>query len=102
VPDGLSVAFRRLTGVGNGGLGTWDLMTLRADGKSDPVVLATGPLFRGAPDWSAKGIVFVETDVAADRSDLVVLSADGASRTVLRTEPAGYRMGAPRWLPAGS
>ncbi len=98
-PDGKSIAFRRLTGVGNGGLGTWDLMTLVLGGTSSPKVLATGPLFRGAPDWSSKGIVFVETDAAADRSDLVVLSADGTTRTVLRTEPAGYRMGSPRWLP---
>lgn len=97
-PDGLSIAFRRLTGVGNGGLGTWDVLTLRVDGQSTPKVLATGPVFRGAPDWGAKGILFVETDVAADRSDLVLSSADGTSRTVLRTEPAGYRMGSPRWL----
>jgi hypothetical protein len=62
-------------------------------------VIATGPLFRGAPDWGSNGIVFVETDAAADRSDLVLLSADGATRTVLRTEPAGDRMGGPRWLP---
>ncbi len=100
-PDGLSIAFRRLTGVGNGGLGTWDLLTLRLDGKSSPYVLAAGPLFRGAPDWSSKGIVFVETDAATDQSQLVLTSADGATRAVLRTEPAGYRMGSPRWL-AGS
>ena len=97
--DGLSIAFRRLTGVGNGGLGTWDLLTLRLDGTSSPKVLATGPLFRGAPDWGANGIVYVETDAAADQSQLVVTSADGATRTVLRTEPAGYRMVSPRWLP---
>ncbi len=34
--DGLQVAFRRLTGTGNGGLGTWDLLTVRADGVSTP------------------------------------------------------------------
>jgi len=98
-PDEKTVAFRRLTGVGNGGLGTWDLMSAPVDASSSPKVLATGPLYRGAPDWSAKGIVFVETDAAADRSDLVVLSPDTATRTVLRSEPAGYRMGSPRWLP---
>ena len=98
-PDGKSFAFRRLTSVGNGGLGTWDLMTGPIDLSSPPTAIATGPLFRGAPDWNSKGIVFVETDAAADRSDLVVISADGATRTVLRTEPAGYRMGGPRWLP---
>jgi Tol biopolymer transport system component len=98
-PDGASIAFRRLTGVGNGGLGTWDLLTLRADGISSPQVVATGPLFRGAPDWGPRGILFVETDAAAGRSQLVRVSSDGASRTVLRTEDAGYRMGSPRWLP---
>jgi Tol biopolymer transport system component len=98
-PDGKSFAFRRLTSVSNGGLGTWDVMTAPVDQSSSPKVVATGPLFRGAPDWSSKGIVFVETDAAADRSDLVVISADGTTRTVLRTEPAGYRMVGPRWLP---
>ncbi|HSD28486.1 MAG TPA: hypothetical protein VLL75_14385 [Vicinamibacteria bacterium] len=97
-PDGQFIAFRRLTAVGNGGLGTWDLLTLRFDGTSSPKVLATGPLFRGAPDWGTAGILYVETDAAADQSQLVLLSADGATRTVLRTEPAGYRMGSPRWL----
>ncbi len=98
-PDGKSFAFRRLTSVGNGGLGTWDLMTQPLDASASPTVLATGPLYRGAPDWSSKGIVFVETDAGADRSDLVLISADASTRTVLRTEPAGYRMGSPRWLP---
>jgi len=100
-PDGASVAFRRLTGVGNGDLGTWDILTLKVDGVSTPQVVATGPLFRGAPDWGSKGLLFVETDAAAARSQLVLLSADGTGRTVLRTEDAGYRMASPRWL-AGS
>jgi Tol biopolymer transport system component len=97
-PDGGSIAFRRLTGVGNGGLGTWDLLTLRVDGTSTPKVLATGPVFRGAPDWGPDGIVFVETDAAASGSRLVLVTADAATRTVLRTEDAAYRMGSPRWL----
>jgi len=100
-PDGSSIAFRRLTGVGNGGLGTWDVLTLRVDGSSTPQLVATGPLFRGAPDWGSKGIVFVETDATSARSELVLVAADGTGRTVLRTEDAGYRMGSPRWL-AGS
>jgi Tol biopolymer transport system component len=98
-PDGASIAFRRLTGTGNGGLGTWDLLVQKADGVSAPVVVATGPLFRGAPDWGRTGLVFVETDAASSRSELVRLQADGTGRTVLRTEDAGYRMGSPRWLP---
>lgn len=100
-PDGRSIAFRRLTGVGNGDLGTWDILTLTVDGSSTPQVVVTGPLFRGAPDWGSKGLLFVETDAAAARSRLVLVAADGTGRTVLRTEDAGYRMGSPRWL-AGS
>jgi hypothetical protein len=96
-PDATSVAFRRLTGIGNGGLGTWDLLTVRVDGTNLQTV-ATGPVFRGAPDWSAEGIVFVETDSAAGESRLVVVQPDGSGRTVLRTENAGFRMAAPRWL----
>jgi len=98
-PDGLWVAFTRLTGTGNGGLGTWDLLTLRADGVSTPVVIATGALYRGAPDWGVRGILFVETDAATSRSQLVLVQPDGSGRTVLRSEDAGSRMGAPRWLP---
>jgi Tol biopolymer transport system component len=98
-PDGGSVAFTRLTGTGNGGLGTWDLLTLKADGVSLPAVIATGPVYRGAPDWGSKGILFVETDAAASRSQLVLVQADGSGRTVLRTEPASARMASPRWLP---
>jgi Tol biopolymer transport system component len=98
-PDGLSIAFTRLTGTGNGGLGTWDLLTLKADGVSTPVVVATGPVYRGAPDWGSRGILFVETDAAAARSQLVQVQPDGSGRTVLRTEPASGRMASPRWLP---
>jgi Tol biopolymer transport system component len=98
-PDSRFVAFRRLTGLGNGGLGTWDVLTLAGDGTSTPKVIATGPVFRGAPDWGSRGIVFVETDAAAARSQLVVVQPDGSGRTVLRTENSGYRMGAPRWIP---
>ena len=98
-PDGITIVFRRLTGVGNGGLGTWDLLTLKADGASTPKVLTTGPLFRGAPDWGSKGIVYVETDAATSRSQLVLVQPDGTGRTVLRSEDAAFQMGSPRWLP---
>ena len=96
-PDARRVVFRRLTGIGNGGLGTWDLLTVKVDG-SDMQPLVTGAAFRGAPDWSSRGIVFVETDAAADESRLVVIQADGTGRTVLHTESAGFGMAAPRWI----
>jgi len=98
-PDGLYVVFRRLTDVGNGGLGSWDLMTVKTDGASQPTALVTGPLYRSAPDWGAKGIVYVETDASQTRSQLVLIQPDGSGRTVLRSEDAGFLMGSPRWLP---
>jgi len=96
-PDGAVVVFRRLTSVRNGVLGTWDIMRVNRDGTGLQVV-ATGDVFRGAPDWGAKGIVFVETDAASARSSLVVIQPDGSGRTVLRTEGSAYGMAAPRWL----
>jgi Tol biopolymer transport system component len=96
-PDGSQVLFRRLTGVGNGGLGTWDLMTVPSAGGT-PVTLVSGPLYRGAPDWSGTGIVFVETDAATGTSELVLIQPDGSLRTVLHAEAAGFQMGSPRWL----
>ena len=64
-PDGTSVVFRRLTGIGNGGLGTWDVMAMAVANAAVPLAIATGPAFRGAPDWGPNGILFVETDAAA-------------------------------------
>ncbi|MCG6921779.1 MAG: hypothetical protein LJF15_11950 [Acidobacteria bacterium] len=98
--DPLTFAFRRLTGTGNGGLGTWDIMATTLDAVDGPmVVVGGGGVFRGAPDWSTDGeIVFVETDMAAGESRLVVVQPDGTGRQVLHVEDAGYRMGSPRWL----
>jgi Tol biopolymer transport system component len=97
-PDGTLVVFRRLTGTGNGGLGTWDLIVTSGAAGAVPRTIASGPAFRGAPDWGTSGILFVETDAAAN-SQMVLVQPDGTGRTVLRTEAAGFRMGAPRWLP---
>jgi hypothetical protein len=73
-------------------------MTVKSDG-TDPRTVVTGAAFRGAPDWGKAGILFVETDAAADESRLVLVQPDGSGRTVLRTEPAAYRMAGPRFLP---
>ncbi len=100
-PNAQFVAFRRLTGTGNGGLGTWDILyTSVSDPESEPVVVAGGgDVFRGAPDWGLDGrIVFVETDAAAGESRIVTIQPTGEDRQVLHVEDAGYRMGAPRWL----
>jgi Tol biopolymer transport system component len=97
-PDSSFVVFRRLTGIGNGGLGTWDLLTIRADGANLQTI-ATGAVYRGAPDWGRAGIVFVESDAAAGESRLVLVQPDGSGRRVIRTEPLAFGMGAPRFLP---
>jgi len=95
-PDGRSVVFRRLTATGNGGLGSWDIMTVRLDGSA-LTALVTGPAFRGAPDWGAKGIVFPEIDATSAR--LVLVQGDGSGRQVPVTLGASFDISHPRWLP---
>lgn len=97
-PDGRSIVFRRLTGNGNGGLGSWDLLTVRTDGSAEAVVV-TGPVFRGAPDWGPEGIVYNEIDPIAGTSDLVVVQPDGTGRRTLLSIPAVLEITNPRWLP---
>jgi dipeptidyl aminopeptidase/acylaminoacyl peptidase len=94
-PDGRQIAFRRLTGTGNGGLGTWDLLIVGYDGSAEHV-LASGAIYRGAPDWGPRGIAFVEIDSAANRASLVVLQPDGSGRTALVSGSAF--LSNPRWL----
>ena len=76
-----------------------DIWIVNADGTNLQTV-ATGAAFRGAPDWGAAGVVFVETDAAVGESRLVLVAPDGSGRKVLRAEPAAHRMSAPRFLPA--
>ena len=95
-PDGRSLVFRRLTGTGNGGLGTWDLMTAKLDGTGVTTIV-TGAAFRGAPDWGPKGIIFPESDSASSR--LVLVQPDGSGRQVLVTLGSAFDISYPRWLP---
>jgi len=97
-PDGRSIVFRRLTGTGNGGLGTWDILTVRPDG-TELALVATGPVYRGAPDWGPEGIVYSEVDVAARTSEIVVIQPDGTGRRSVVSVPAGLEVSFPRWLP---
>jgi len=97
-PDGRSIVFRRLTGTGNGGLGSWDVITVRTDGSGEAVV-ATGPAYRGAPDWGPEGIVYNEVDPIAGTSELVVVQPDGSGRRALLSIPAVLEITNPRWLP---
>jgi Tol biopolymer transport system component len=96
-PDGRTLVFRRLTDTGNGGLGSWDVLTVRPDGTALAVV-ASGPAFRGAPDWGPQGIVFAEVDVAAGTSQLVVVQPDGTGRRAILSLPAAVTVSNPRWL----
>ena len=96
-PDGSSVVFRRLASTGVGGLGSWDLLTVKSDGSTPPVVIVTGTAFRGAPDWGPQGIAFAEADASGTYS-LVVVQPDGSGRRVVLTQPAGFILSNPRWL----
>ncbi len=97
-PDGRSIVFRRLTATGNGGLGTWDIYTVATNG-SNLTAIATGSVYRGAPDWNSRGILFTETDAAAGSSRVVVVQPDGSGRQVPLTQGARFNLGTARWLP---
>lgn len=97
-PDGRSVAFRRLTALGNEGLGIWDVLTVANDGSGLSVV-ASGPLYRGAPDWGPQGIVFTEIDAGSGVSRIVVIQPSGSSPRILFAQTGGVSLSYPRWLP---
>ena len=95
-PDAKRVAFRRLTDAkANDGLGSWDIVTVAADGTGTQVV-ASGPAFRGAPDWGANGLAWAEADALGQR--LVIAGPDGASPRTIVTQGAGVALSNPRWL----
>ena len=96
-PDGRTLVFRRLVSLGNGGLGSWDIMTVRTDGTT-LTTLATGPGYRGAPDWGPRGIVFNEIDPTTGLNRIVTIAADGTRRTPVTVAP-GSGLQFPRWLP---
>lgn len=96
-PDMRRVAFRRLTDAkANNGLGSWDIVTVSASDGTGAQVVASGPAYRGAPDWGASGLAWAETDELGQR--LVVTDQDGASPRAIVTQPAGVALTNPRWL----
>jgi hypothetical protein len=97
-PDGNSIVFRRLSAVTADGKGQWDILVAVAD-ASGLRTIASGPAFRGAPDWSELGIVFPEAD-AAGAVSLVLVDPASGKRSVLLSAPAGRTLSNPRWLAA--
>jgi hypothetical protein len=98
-PDARLLLYRQLVATGNGGLGQWSLMTIRTDvANATPTPLVSGGgAYRGAPDWNATGIVFVET-VSGSGPQLVFVDATGGARRVLMTAGAGFEIAFPHWL----
>ena len=96
-PDGLSVVFRRLTGRGEDDRGHWDILTIGLDGSGLRTV-ASGPAFRGAPDWGSGGIAFPEIDATTAQPSLVIIQPDGTGRRTILTLGPNYVISSPRWL----
>jgi Tol biopolymer transport system component len=96
-PDGRTIVFRRLRALGDGRLGQWDLMTIRADGTALTTIVS-GPAYRDAPDWGPRGIVFTETG-SDGRTEIVIVDPDGSNRRSVLTAASGVDIAAPRWLP---
>jgi hypothetical protein len=97
-PDSSRIAFRRLTDPSaNEGRGSWDILTVALNGTGLQSV-ATGPAFRGAPDWGPNGLVWAEADAAGQR--LMVANPDGSGLKAIVTLPANVALSSPRWLPA--
>jgi len=94
-PDAQRVAFRRLTGIGDG-RGTWDILTIGQDGTT--AVVASGPSYRGPPDWGPNGIAFEEPDPRAG-SRIAIIQPDGSSVTYPVAVGEGYSVAFPRWIP---
>lgn len=95
-PDGASVVFRRLTSASVPG-GAWDILVTTSTGGA-PRVLASGPQFRSAPDWSKEGIVFSEQNLSTGGTDVVAVDPATNARRVLQSFGAGFKAGAPRWI----
>ena len=99
-PDGRTVVYRRLVGLGNAGAGQWDLYTMRTDvtGATPVAIVSGGGAFRSSPDWGPGGIIYVETAGAGPQ--LVLVNETGGNRRVLVTGPLGFEIAYPRWIKA--
>jgi hypothetical protein len=97
-PDARFVVLRRLRAAGTDGRGQWDIVVVSAMDSAVPErVIASGPAFRGAPDWGPAGIVFAENEPGSATTRLVIVQPDGSGRQVPVTLQG--RISSPRWLP---
>jgi hypothetical protein len=58
--------------------------------------VASGPVFRGGPDWSPDGLAWAEADASGQR--LMVAAPDGTSLRAIVTQPTNVTLTNPRWL----
>lgn len=93
--DATHVVFRRLTGPGDAGRGTWDILTVGVNGQ-DLQTVASGGAFRGAPTWGLKGIAFVEIPLGSTTASLVLIDPSGNRKVLISGAP--LNLGSPRWL----
>jgi len=98
-PTASLVVFRRLTGLGQTGVGdggNWDLMQVATDGTG-LTPIAADPAYRGAPDWGPNGILFVETPVGSTTTSLILLDNQGVRHTLM-SQASFAPLQSPRWL----
>jgi hypothetical protein len=98
-PDNYWVVFRRLTSVGDGRHGDWEILVVDSNGDNAPSSIVTGARYRGAPDWDSRGIVFTEWDSTSNRWSVVVVDPDGSNRRSVLEREAPIRFDSPRWIP---
>jgi hypothetical protein len=60
--------------------------------------VTTGPAYRGAPDWSDRGLTWAESDDSGER--LMVTAADTSGPRAIVTLQPGVKLTNPRWLKA--
>ena len=100
-PDGRSMVFRRLRALGNGGLGAWDVMTVRTDGTGADHVRVGPGLPRRARLGAATASSSRRRSPTAAR-EIVIVDPDGSNRRAIADRGRTVDIGSPRWLPSSA